>query len=69
VDGEKFDAKSVMSLLQAGGAIADKGYQSVLFEGDKRVLDDIKILSEHNYCEDEEIPEGLDYLRTMPAPS
>jgi len=69
VDDEKFNAKSVMSLLQAGGAIADKGYQSVLFEGDKRVLDDIKILSEHNYCEDEEIPEGLDYLRTMPDAS
>jgi len=69
VDGEKFNCKSVMSLLQAGGAIADKGYQSVLFEGDKRVLNDIKILSEHNYCEDEDIPEGLSYLRTMREPS
>ncbi|NIR52076.1 hypothetical protein GWO43_25995, partial [candidate division KSB1 bacterium] len=33
VDGEKFNARSVMSLLQAGGAIADKGYQEVVFEG------------------------------------
>ena len=62
VDGEKYSSKSVMSMLQAGGAIADKGYQTVLFEGSKRVLDDIKILAAHNYCEEEDIPKQLSYL-------
>ncbi len=65
VDGEKFNARSVMSLLQAGGAVADKGYQTVVFEGDKRVLDDLKILAEHNYCEDKNIPGELSYLKPM----
>lgn len=63
VDGEKYNTKSVMSLLQAGGAVADKGYRSVIFEGDKRVLDDIKILAKYNYCEEKEIPPELGYLR------
>ncbi len=63
VDGERFNAKSVMSLLQAGGAVADKGYQTVAFEGDKIVLDDLKILAKHNYCEDKNIPRELSYLR------
>ncbi|KMP10926.1 hypothetical protein UR09_03890 [Candidatus Nitromaritima sp. SCGC AAA799-A02] len=63
VDGEKFNAKSVMSLLQAGGTIADKGYQTVTFEGDQRVLEDIKILAKQNYCEESEIPARLSYLR------
>lgn len=65
VDGEKYNAKSVMSLLQAGGAIADKGYQTVLFEGDQRALDDIRILSENNYCEEKNIPDALSYLRDL----
>ncbi|MGP0564859.1 HPr family phosphocarrier protein [Nitrospina sp. 32_T5] len=65
VDGQKFNAKSVMSLLQAGGAIADKGYRSVVFEGDQRALDDIRTLSEHNYCEEESIPDSLSYLRDL----
>jgi len=63
VDGKKFNAKSVMSLLQVGGVIADKGYQTILFEGDKRVVDDIKLLAKHNYCEKGEIPSRLSYLR------
>lgn len=65
VDDEKFNSKSVMSMLQAGGAIADKGYQTVIFEGSKRVLDDIAILARHNYCEEQEIPEQLSYLKEM----
>ncbi|MFQ5482643.1 MAG: HPr family phosphocarrier protein, partial [Nitrospinaceae bacterium] len=64
VDHEKYDAKSVMSLLQAGGMIADKGYQTVVFEGNKQVLDDLKILAAHNYCEECGIPPELDYLRS-----
>ncbi len=63
VDGEKFNAKSVMSLLQVGGIIADKGYQTIIFEGDKRVIDDLKLLAKHNYCEKGEIPPRLSYLR------
>jgi len=63
VDGEKFNAKSVMSLLQVGGLVADKGYQTILFEGDKRVIDDIKLLVKHNCCEKGEIPPRLSYLR------
>ncbi len=65
VDGEKYNAKSVMSLLQAGGLIADKGYTTVVIEGDKRILDDIKILAEHNYCEEKDIPDSLSYLKKM----
>jgi len=63
VDDEQFNTKSVMSLLQAGGTIADKGYQTVFFEGDARVIEDIKLLAKHNYCEDCEIPSRLSYLR------
>ena len=51
-----------MSLLQLGGLVADKGYQVILFEGEKKVIDDIKLLAKHNYCEEGEIPsrwEGL----------
>ena len=63
VDEEKFNAKSVMSLLQVGGIIADKGYQTIIFEGDKRVINDLKLLAKHNYCEKGEIPSRLSYLR------
>ncbi len=69
VDDEKFSLKSVMSLLQAGGLIADKGYQMITFEGDKKTLDDIKILAESNYCESEEVPPGLEYLKALTKPS
>ena len=63
IDEEKFNAKSVMGILQAGGTLADKGYQSILFEGDKRVIEDIRVLAKHNYCEEGEIPVRLSYLR------
>ncbi len=69
IDGEKFNTKSVMSLLQAGGTLADKGYQSVLFEGDKRVIEDVRILAKHNYCEEGEIPAQLSYLRDLNSSS
>jgi phosphotransferase system HPr-like phosphotransfer protein len=65
VDDEKFNTKSVMSMLQAGGTIADKGCQTVIFEGSKRVLDDVIILAKHNYCEEQEIPEQLNYLKEL----
>lgn len=63
VDGEKYNAKSVMSLLQAGGAIADKGYETVEFEGSKQAIEDVKVLAQHNYCEEGEFPRKLSYLR------
>jgi len=65
IDDEKFNAKSVMSMLQAGGLLADKGYKTVVFEGSTRILEDVKILAQHNYCEDEELPAKLSYLRSM----
>jgi phosphotransferase system HPr (HPr) family protein len=65
VDEKKFNAKSVLSLMEGGGLIADRGYKEAVFEGDKRVLDDIKILAEHNYCEDCEIPRELNYVRIL----
>jgi len=63
VDGEKYNAKSVMSLLQAGGVIADKGYETVQFVGSKQAIEDIKVLAQHNYCEKGEFPRKLNYLR------
>lgn len=65
VDGERYNAKSVMSLLQAGGAIADKGYTRVIFEGDQRALDDIRILAQYNYCEEKKVPPALSYLKAV----
>ena len=63
IDGDKYNAKSVMSLLQAGGAIADKGYKTVEFEGSKQAIEDVKVLAQHNYCEKGEFPRKLSYLR------
>jgi len=65
VDGEKFDCRSVLEILQAGGMLADSGGKTVIFEGDKRVLEDLKILADHNYCEDQEIPQELSYIRIL----
>ena len=38
IDEDKFNAKSVMSLLQAGGILADKGYQKVVLEGSRQAI-------------------------------
>ena len=65
VDGQRFNAKSVINLLMAAGIIVEKDYKKVTFEGDKQVLDDLKILAEHNYCEDNDIPVELSYLRIL----
>ena len=65
INSQRFNAKSVLSIMEAGGLIADKGLKTVVFEGDKRVLDDIKILSEHNYCEECDIPRELNYVRIL----
>jgi phosphotransferase system HPr-like phosphotransfer protein len=63
IDDEKFSAKSVMSLLQAGGILADKGYKKVVMEGSKQAINDVKILVQNNYCEEGEFPRQLSYLR------
>lgn len=65
VDSQRFNAKSVINLLIAAGLISEKGYKKVIFEGDKQVLDDLKILAENNYCEDDKIPTKLSYLRIL----
>lgn len=52
VDGTEYDANSVLSLTMAAGMIARKGYKTVIFKGDTRVLKDLKLLAEHNYGED-----------------
>lgn len=65
VDNERYSAKSVMALLEAGWILADKGANSVVYEGDRRVLQDLRILAEHNYCEDQDIPRELSYLRIL----
>jgi len=63
IDEDKFYAKSVMSLLQAGGILADKGYKKVVFEGSKQAINDVKLLAQNNYCEEGEFPRQLSYLR------
>lgn len=65
VGSERFDCRSVMDLMQAGGLLADLEQDEVVFEGDQDVLADLKILAENNYCEDREIPKQLRYIRIM----
>ncbi|MFQ5901286.1 MAG: HPr family phosphocarrier protein [Thermodesulfobacteriota bacterium] len=65
IDDHKFNAKSVLNIMEAGWQISEKGYKEVYFEGDRTTLDDLKILSHHNYCEDEDIPKELNYLRIL----
>jgi hypothetical protein len=69
VDGRKYDASSVLSITMAAGLIARKGYKTVLFKGDRRVLQDLKLLSQYNYGEDErgnqiKLPPELSHLWT-----
>lgn len=64
-EDKRFSCRSVLDLLEAGGMLADSGATSAVFEGDKRCLDDLKILSENNYCEDRDIPQELNYLRIL----
>lgn len=63
IDGRKFDARSVLDILEAGGLAADKQLETVEFEGDERTLADLKILADSNYCENEQIPKELNYIR------
>ena len=68
VDDQTFDAGSILELLSAGGYVVTKRLDRVRFRGDKRTLDDLKLLAEHNYGETENgrdapLPEALSYLR------
>jgi len=68
VDDQVFDAGSILELLSAGGYVVTKRLDQVRFRGEKRALDDLKILAEHNYGETENgkdapLPEALSYLR------
>jgi len=65
VGGKDFNCRSVLELIEAGGLLADMNAESALFKGDKRSLDDLRILAEHNYCEEEDIPAELGYLKIL----
>lgn len=52
LNGEKFDAGSVITLLSKG--LSNGDHPKLVFEGDKRALDDIKILAEHNFGKSKE---------------
>jgi len=67
VGNDKFDAKSVLSVTWAGGKIAREKIEDVTFVGDKRTLEDLKILASVNYGEnhmgkDRPLPKKLSYL-------
>ena len=52
VNGDRFDASSVLDIQWAGGKIQKENVTEVIFEGDIRALNDIKILASVNYAED-----------------
>ena len=69
VDGREYDASNVLSIAMAAGLIARKGYKTVLFEGDKRTLQDLSLLSQCNFGEDENgnpatLPKDLTHIWT-----
>lgn len=63
VGERKFDARSVLDILEAGGLAADLNIDTVEFEADERTLADLKTLAASNYCENEQIPKDLAYIR------
>ena len=67
VDGKEYDAKSVLNLTMAAGLISRKGYKTVHFKGDRRALQDLKLLAQCNFGEDEKgnptkLPPGFSFL-------
>ena len=67
VDGQEYDASSVLNITMASGLIARKGLKTVLFRGDRRILHDLELLAQHNYGEDTEanqvpLPTELSHL-------
>lgn len=68
VNGDRFDASSVLDIQWAGGKIQKENVEEVCFEGDVRALKDIKILASVNYAEDSmgkglPLPKELQYLK------
>jgi phosphotransferase system HPr-like phosphotransfer protein len=68
VDSDRFDASSVLEIQWAGGKIHKEGVKEVVFKGDLRALEDIKILASVNYGEDSmgkgiPLPKELSYLK------
>lgn len=68
VNGDRFDAGSVLDIQWAGGKIQKEEVVQVMFEGDTRALHDLKILAGVNYGEDSmgkgvPLPDELAYLR------
>ena len=68
VNGDRFDASSVLDIQWAGGKIQKENVTEVIFEGDARALNDIKILASVNYAEDFmgkglSLPKELVYLK------
>lgn len=68
VNGDRFDASSVLDIQWAGGKIQKENVTEVIFEGDIRALNDIKILASVNYAEDFmgkglPLPKELVYLK------
>jgi hypothetical protein len=65
---DRFDASSVLDIQWAGGKIQKENIKQVVFEGDTRALDDIRILAGVNYGEDTmgkgvPLPKELNYLK------
>jgi len=68
VGKDRFDAGSVLDIQWAGGKIQKENLTEVVFEGDIRALNDIKILASVNYGEDTmgkgvPLPKELSYLK------
>ena len=68
VDGDHFDAASILDLQWAGGKVHRENLAQVKFQGDARALADIAILAGINYGEDTMgkgilLPPELSYLR------
>lgn len=68
VNNDRFDASSVLDIQWAGGKIQKESITEVVFEGDIRALNDIRILAGVNYGEDSmgkgiPLPRELGYLR------
>jgi phosphotransferase system HPr-like phosphotransfer protein len=67
VGEDRFDASSVLDIQWAGGKIKKENYQTVVFSGDSRALNDLVVLADVNYGEDHmgkgiPLPKQLSYL-------
>ncbi|WP_035236726.1 HPr family phosphocarrier protein [Desulfobacter vibrioformis] len=67
VGKDQFDAASVLDIQWAGGKIKKENIETVVFTGDSRALNDLKILASVNYGEDHmgkgiPLPCELNYL-------